>query len=255
MQHNAPAPAPQLQQQGSEIPKHNAAASQIALGRRAFRIEMTQSDFHGDAVQFIEDQLENSKAGDAQASYLIHSRVSSCKQALDPGDDSEYRAYASIGLGANFSKRIEQEIENCQTLAARQDILAVNWLALAAAQGSIEARLVYAQNPQAAIGTLRDVLSDPEKLVEYRRNVVDYLKDSASQGNVDSIEALATIYERGIVATRSREKSLAYWMALHRANPNDYSRESVKRLSMGMDVDQFGRSQELSRAIYRSCCD
>ncbi|WP_295553425.1 hypothetical protein [uncultured Stenotrophomonas sp.] len=255
VEHEAPAPALPIQRNGSEGPGHNAAASQIPLGRKVFRIEMTQPDFNGDAVDFIDAQLSNSKAGDGHASYQIHSRVSSCKQALDPGDDEEYRAYASIGLGEGFSRRVEREIENCRGLTARKDILDVNWLALAAAQGSIEGRLVYAQNPRAAIGTLGDVLSDPEKLVEYRQNAVRYLEDSASRGNVDSIEALANIHARGIIAGRSTEKSLAYWMALHRANPTEYSAESVSRLSTGMDAEQFARSQNLSDAIYRSCCE
>lgn len=119
----------------------------------------------------------------------------------------------------------------------------------------MEARLVYAQDPRAALGTFAEVLSDPGKLIEYRRNAVDYLMESSSRGNVDAIEALANIYDRGILAEQSKERSLAYWMAFHRANPTAYSMESVNRLSHGMDAEQLARSQELSNGVYRSCCE
>lgn len=77
------------------------------MGSKAFLIEMTRPDFDSNAVDFIDGRLTKAKAGDAQASYQIHSRVASCRHALDPGDDNEYRAYASMGLGAQFSKRVE----------------------------------------------------------------------------------------------------------------------------------------------------
>ncbi|ECH9271700.1 hypothetical protein AAP84_25205, partial [Salmonella enterica subsp. enterica] len=159
-----------------------------------------------------------------------------------------------MGLAEQFSRRIEEEIENCKAIAQRTDIMGENWLSLAAAQGSIEARLMYAQNPRAAIGNLTEVLSDPSRLIDFRRNAVEYLDESVSSGNLDSIEALANIYDRGIVAERSYTRSLGYWMALHRVHPSQYSAESISRLSSSMQAEQIIRAQEISGEIYQSCC-
>ena len=229
--------------------------ARIALGPKAFLIDIKSPEYKGDATNYINERIQRSKTGDSQASYEIHARVSSCKRALDPGDDGEYKVYSSMGLAEQFSRRIEEEIENCKTIAERTDIMGENWLSLAATQGSIEARLMYAQNPRAAIGDLTEVLSDPSRLIDYRRNAVEYLSESVSSGNVDSIEALANIYDRGIVAERSYTRSLGYWMALQRVHPSQYSAESISRLSSSMQTEQIIRAQELSKEVYRSCCE
>lgn len=229
--------------------------ARILLGTKAFLIDVRSQEHVGDAANFVDSRLLRSRAGDGQASYEIHARVASCKRALDPGDDEEYKAYASMGLGERFSKRIEQEIENCKGLSERPDITGENWIALAAAQGSIEARLLYAQDPRTAIGNFTDVLSDPGRLVDYRQNAVGYLKASVSSGNLDSVEALANIYDRGIIAERSPSWSLGYWLALHRANPSAYSTESVNRISSTMQADEIDRARKIALDVYRSCCE
>lgn len=229
--------------------------ARITLGPKAFLIDIKSPEYEGDAARYIDNRMQRSQAGDSQASYEIHARVASCKRALNPGDDDEYKAYSSIGLAEQFSRRIELEIENCKAISERTDITRENWLSLAAAQGSIEARLMYAQDPRAAIGDLTEVLSDPGRLIDYRQNAVGYLTESVSSGNVDSIEALATLYDRGIVAERSATKSLGYWMALQRVHPSPYSAESIKRLSGSMQIEQLTRAQQLSNEVYRSCCE
>ncbi|OBU56644.1 hypothetical protein A9K70_15320 [Stenotrophomonas maltophilia] len=129
-----------------------------------------------------------------------------------------------------------------------------NWLSLAAAQGSVEARLIFAKDPKAIIGNLTEALKDPERIANYRRDAIDYLNESVSQGSVDSIEALADIHDRGIIADKSPEKSLAYWLAYQRAHPNSQSAASIARLSKLLQPNQIERSNEMSEAIYRSCC-
>lgn len=236
-------------------PSSAVGVARIPLGSKAFLIEIKGADYNGEATSYIDERIQRSKAGDSQSSYEIHARVTSCKRALSSGDDDEYKAYSSMGLGEQFSRRIEREIENCKAIVGRSDITDQNWLSLAAAQGSIEARLMYAQNPRAAIGDLSDILSDPERLIEYRQNAVRYLSESVSTGNVDSIETLATIYDRGIVAERSPVKSLGYWMALQRAHPTQYSAESIERISGSMSAEQIALAQRLSQEVHRSCCE
>lgn len=228
--------------------------SKVALSGKAFLLKIEAPHYEGDASEYIDRRIAAARAGDAQSSYEIHNRIASCKRALNSGDADEYKAYASVGLGEQYSRKIEQEIDHCQGLIGRTEIGDENWLSLAAAQGSVEARLIFAKDPKAIIGDLTEALKDPERITNYRRDAIDYLSESVSLGSVDSIEALADIRDRGIIADKSPEKSLAYWLAYQRAQPNSRSAASIARLSKLLQPNQIERSNEMSEAIYRSCC-
>lgn len=225
---------------------HQSIESTVALGGKAFLLKIETPHYEGDASEYIDRRIAAARAGDAQSSYEIHNRIASCKRALNSGDADEYKAYASV--------EIDQEIGHCQGLIGRTELGDENWLSLAAAQGSVEARLIFAKDPKAIIGNLTEALKDPERITNYRRDAIDYLNESVSQGSVDSIEALADIHDRGIIADKSPEKSLAYWLAYQRAHPNSQSAASIARLSELLQPNQIERSNEMSEAIYRSCC-
>ncbi|WP_155760299.1 hypothetical protein [Stenotrophomonas maltophilia] len=225
---------------------HQSIESTVALGGKAFLLKIETPHYEGDASEYIDRRIAAARAGDAQSSYEIHNRIASCKRALNSGDADEYKAYASVEIG--------QEIGHCQGLIGRTELGDENWLSLAAAQGSVEARLIFAKDPKAIIGNLTEALKDPERITNYRRDAIDYLNESVSQGSVDSIEALADIHDRGIIADKSPEKSLAYWPAYQRAHPNIQSAASIARLSKLLQPNQIERSNEMSEAIYRSCC-
>lgn len=233
---------------------HQSIESTVALGGKAFLLKIETPHYEGDASEYIDRRIAAARAGDAQSSYEIHNRIASCKRALNSGDADEYKAYASVGLGEQYSRKIDQEIDHCQGLIGRTELGDENWLSLAAAQGSVEARLIFAKDPKAIIGNLTEALKDPERITNYRRDAIDYLNESVSQGSVDSIEALAEIHDRGIIAEKSPEKSLAYWLTYQRAHPNSQSAASIARLSKLLQPNQIERSNEMSEAIYRSCC-
>lgn len=231
-----------------------STGSRVALGSKAFLLKIDAPHYEGDASEYIDKRIASARAGNAQSSYEIYTRIASCKRALNPGDADEYKAYASAGLGEQYSRSIEQEIEHCKGLIGRTELGDENWLSLAAAQGSVEARLIFAKDPKAIIGDLTDALKDPERIVNYRKDAINYLNDSVSQGSIDSMEALAEIYDRGIIAEKSPEKSLAYWLAYQRAQPNSQSAASIARLSKLLQPGQIKQSNVMAEDIYRSCC-
>ncbi|WP_447782344.1 hypothetical protein [Stenotrophomonas riyadhensis] len=228
--------------------------SRFYLEGNAFLLKMDIPEMEGEATAYIDDRLARSKRGEGQASYEIFTRISSCRRALDPGDSEEYKAYASVGLGGKFSERVEREIELCKGLNSRDDINSENWLALAAEQGSIEARLMYARNPREVVGDLSNALKNPEEIINYRAKVVRYLQESVSAGSVDSMEALANIYDRGILAEKSPEQSLAYWLAYDNLNRNELSATAINRISADLSPDQSQAAREMAGKILNSCC-
>ncbi|HFF5967072.1 hypothetical protein [Stenotrophomonas sp. SMYL20] len=228
--------------------------NRVYLEGNAFLLKMDIPEMEDEATAYVDDRLARSKRGDGQASYEIFTRISSCRRALDPGDSEEYKAYASVGLGGQFSERVEREIELCKGLNSRDDITSENWLALAAEQGSIEARLMYARNPREVVGDLSNALKNPEEIINYRTNAVRYLQESVSTGSVDSMEALANIYDRGILAEKSPEQSLAYWLAYDRLNRNELSTTAINRISVDLSPDQSQAAREMAGKILNSCC-
>lgn len=174
---------------------HQSIESTVALGGKAFLLKIETPHYEGDASEYIDRRITAARAGDAQSSYEIHNRIASCKRALNSGDADEYKAYASVGLGEQYSRKIDQEIDHCQGLIGRTELGDENWLSLAAAQGSVEARLIFAKDPKAIIGNLTEALKDPERITNYRRDAIDYLNESVSQGSVDSKPLLTSMTE------------------------------------------------------------
>lgn len=242
--------APMIANPTSNGQTHN----RLYLGPKAFALQMSLPEYDTDALSYIDSRLDRARGGDAQASYEIHARVSSCARSLAPGDEDEYKAYASVGLGEQFSKRVELDIERCKGLIHRADVTSENWLSTSAAQGSIEARLMYARMPEAAIGDHQNIPTDLAKVTDYRKNVIDYLQDSTELGNLDSMESLANIYDRGIISPQSPEKSLGYWIALEMANPSEHSRTSIKRLTDQLHPGQLQNARAAAKDIYSTCC-
>ncbi|MCF7750930.1 hypothetical protein KQ945_09255, partial [Bacillus subtilis subsp. subtilis] len=90
--------------------------------------------------------------------------------------------------------------------------------------------------------------------VEYRRNSVAYLQDSALAGSLDSVKALGEMHGRGIVADHSPELSLAYFLALQKARPEMASADAIRRLRDQLQPGQEARAEAKAKEIYAGCC-
>ena len=99
---------------------------------------------------------------------------------------------------------------------------------LAAAQGSVEARLIFAKDPKAIIGDLTEALKDPERITNYRRDAIDYLNESVSLGSVDSIEALADIHDRGSLPINPLKRALHTGSHISARNPTAIRRRPLR---------------------------
>lgn len=230
------------------------ADSREMVGPKAFNIRFTQADSTGIALDFVRSRLAASAAGDAQATYAIFQRVSACRREVVAADEGVFRAYSEAGMGAQYANSVERSLEQCASLFEDSSVMSGGWLALAAEQGSVEARIVFARLPEEVAGTYQDVLRDPARLVEYRKNAVRYLNEAASQGSLDALVTLGNIYERGLLAERDDVRSYAYKVALGQVRPTAVTLDELARLRRGLSSSQQAQAEMLSREILRDCC-
>lgn len=231
------------------------ASNHEMVGSKAFNIRFAQPDFDGPALDFVRARLAASAAGDSQATYEIFQRVSSCRREIANADDGEFLAYSQAGLGAKYANSMERNLSQCASLGEDPSLASMNWLSLAAEQGSVEARIVYSRVPEEVVGNYQQALRNPERLVEYRDNVVRYLDESASAGSLDAVVSLGNIYARGTLAERDDVKSYAYRLALEQIRPTSVIPEEMTAQKEGLSPSQQAEAAKLARDVLRNCCN
>ena len=224
----------------------------ISVGAKAFVVKSTLPSFASDGLKYVEDRLEASRRGDGLASYEIYLRVRACRHALSAESDLTFPAYASLGEGGEYLKERKQQILLCEGLALKDETMGRDWLSLAAAQGSLEARLMYATVPEDVLGGAEQMLKDPAAVINYKRTALRYLEESAASGSVDALGTLGAIYKNGITAPYEPVLAAAYFAAAKRAKGNGNAQEALA--DDGLPIEQQKAALELSEKIYRGCC-
>lgn len=228
------------------------ASKVVPVGARAFVIQTTMPFYEGDGLPYVEQRLAASQRGNGQATYEIHLAVSNCRRLLSPGSDADFSAYASMGMGGEYLKGRKRELLFCESLATRDDLMGRDWLGDAAAQGSLEAQLLYAIVPEDVLGGADRMLSQPERIVEYKRKAVGYLQTAAAGGSVDALGNLKDVYEIGILAPRDPVRAAAYAAAEMRARSQGDPQEAFAKA--GLTPEQRKTATEMAETIYRGCC-
>lgn len=226
----------------------------VMISGRAYFIKSDPLELNGDALEFVNQRMSSAQAGDGVASYEIHLRTDACMRVVAPGDVGTYQGYARVGLGEQYMQSVERELEACQSLLVRQELLEVNWLEQAAAQGSVEAQLMYAQNPEAILGAYQNVLADPERLIEYRSKAISHLNSALNSGSLDALEVLGDAYDRGIIAPRNAYEAYSHKLALQRLDSRETRDRELSRIKMELSPAQIAEAEATAMRIVNKCC-
>ncbi|MDV2453666.1 hypothetical protein [Xanthomonas hortorum] len=221
---------------------------------RAFSIVRNEQRPDGDALNYVRSLLEKSKAGDASATYEIYIAVSQCNATLQPPAQGVLDAYREVGAEVNYLKSIDKRFQECKSLTEDFDLMRTPWLDLAAQQGSIEAMVMYASDPDSVIGSPSEYLSHADRLVDYRKKAVGYLQQAAGMGSVDALMALGRAYDSGIITEKSAIKSYAYYKALESVQPNTDLQAVLEVSRKSLNQAQVSQADRLAGEIVNSCC-
>ncbi|WP_143584182.1 sel1 repeat family protein [Stenotrophomonas rhizophila] len=251
----APAEATQVRHSYPSNPAspESATRRQLIQGR-AYYIKSPPMDLEGDALEFVSQRLAAARGGSGLASYEIHLRTDSCRRVMKPGDQSVYLAYAREGLGQQYMRGVEKELQNCSKLLSSGDLLDENWLEQAAQQGEVEAQLLYARDPAATLGTLGDLLADPERALEYRRLAVSLLQRALQSGSLDALDALGNIYQRGILAPKDFSAAYANKLALQQIDAKPSRSAELAELRSILTPAEISSAEVAAKELRKTCC-
>ena len=178
------------------------------LSGRAYAVEDYGPIPPGTVHEVISRLSPLALAGDATASYGIFQKLNECK-------DINRRASRGVALHAS-----ENVATACIELSAEDELSSSRWLSLAAEQGNIGARLLYAADSQSALGGPAELLRNPDRTKEYKQTAVGYLQEMANQGSADALLQLGNAYHAGVLVDEDRVTSRAYFEAVRLADPS-----------------------------------
>lgn len=212
------------------------------LSGRAYAVEDYGPIPPGTVHEVISRLSPLALAGDATASYGIFQKLNECK-------DINRRASRGVALHAS-----ENVATACIELSAEDELSSSRWLSLAAEQGNIGARLLYAADSQSALGGPAELLRNPDRTKEYKQTAVGYLQEMANQGNADALLQLGNAYHAGVLVDEDRVTSRAYFEAVRLADPSIVPARQVSTLDKSLSAEQLNLALRKGNQLYDSCC-
>lgn len=234
----------------------NSLGKRVMVGEKAFLLQASYSPIEGDALEVVESLVPAAEAGDPAAAFNIYLKANSCRSALDNRIDGRMVAiYKEAGVDPiAAASAVESTLGDCERLYRRSDLLDRQWLEMAAKNGSIEAKLLYAVDVSASLGSSMDMLRNPEEVARYKRQAVSFLKDAANAGSVDALISLSGAYDTGLLVEESRVLAYAYYAAAQMASPGSVSTSVLAGYQRRIDKQAAQDARRAADAIYRKCC-
>lgn len=210
----------------------------------------------GDALEYMVALKKRSDAGDADASYLMELAVRDCRNLIKNDPVASFDFLRNAGMSPDPANLVDDErrLAECEGLVAAPSFYHGGWLARAASQGSIEAKLLFAIDPEAVVGPPTEWLVHPEALIAWKRDAMNHLHDAAGTGSIDAVSQLSRTYALGRVTPHDGVKAYAYALAAARASPAHTSQRDLQELESKLDPSQRKAARTLASEVYENCC-
>lgn len=209
----------------------------------------------GDALEYVVALKKRSDAGDADASYLMELAVRDCRNLIKNDPVASFDFLRNAGMSPDPASLVDDErrLAECEGLVAAPNFYHGGWLARAASQGSIEAKLLFAIDPEAVVGPRTDWLVHPEALITWKRDAMNHLHDAAGSGSIDAVSQLSRAYALGRVTPHDGVRAYAYALAAARASPAHTSQRNLQELESKLDSSQRQAARSLASDVYETC--
>lgn len=195
------------------------------------------------------------EAGDAESALSLYLKLSTCQTALHSKvSPEEIKAYASAGITPErFAENAEKNISQCIGVTDKDLLNRGKWLEEAATLGNLQAKLLYASDPEAIVGDATDMLRNPEKVIEYKKKAVKFLSDAASIGNPEGLLAMGDAYNDGILLPKDPVKAYAFYRATQMTTSSDLS-ATLSQTESKLTSAQVSQANKEALYIYKNCC-
>jgi TPR repeat protein len=238
-----------------------SALQPIVLGEtrsvagRGFVLTESHEARKGDAVKILEELLPKAKAGDPKAAFDAYLKVAQCRNAMKAGLRGEsMELYKKAGIEEGVLESTREALEDCKDIMSRQDLLSVNWLEMAADNGLIEARLLYAIDVDAALGSSSEMLRHPARVVRYKQKAQLFLQEAIGAGSVDAMMQMASMYEKGVLLEADPVSAYAHYIAAGKAYPSLPMETLVRKYRSELSAEQLRYANERASLLYEQCC-
>jgi len=253
------------EQQRQQTPVVRAEASTRAdklrrnVGEKAFVFEDSYEPVPGNASDVIKALMPLARAGDADAALDIHMKISECRYAMNSSNSSGklLEAYRKAGVDLEAVARArEKTLDECASLVSNgiDGVEDEKWLELAAQNGSVYAKLLYATDPASTLGGESEIMKNPEALIEYRRKAMRFLEQAADRGSIEALVMLSKAYESGTLVTKNSQMAYAYYLAANSVHPRATAPSYLQALQQQAAKDGAGNVDALVESILQRCC-
>ncbi|WP_397573924.1 hypothetical protein [Silanimonas sp.] len=142
----------------------------------------------------------------------------------------------------------EAELEHCAVLSEAEMADRTKWLVQAADAGYLEARWLYGAHLDKILGGPAGMMKNPAAVEAARHRAIGYLRDSAAQGNVDAMFALARDYDSGILVARDPIVAHGLRIAGSRLQPSSNAlRQMTERSASSLSPAQRQAAEAYAR--------
>ncbi len=198
---------------------------------------------------------ERAANGDDKSALALYLKLSLCETALhNQISPDEIKAYASAGISMEkFAESAEKNINQCVGVSEDDMSNRGKWLEAAAMGGNLQAKLLYASDPEAIVGDATSMLRNPDKVIAYKGKAVKFLSEAASAGNPEGLMKMGDAYNDGVLLPKDPVKAYAFYRATQMTTPNVLS-TTLSQMELELTPAQISKGNEEALSIYKNCC-
>lgn len=244
---------------GAVKPRHPVSSPGYSLV--AFDLAKEQAMPEGPVASMAAELLPRAEAGDVEAMRRLYLALQRCT-ALPTSVASEPMyidpAYlARTGMTEPQAREMfaqsqaqadRQRAEDCRDVTPAQRATAGAWLRRAAEAGDPYAQLAYSSAVEEILGGPREMLANPEAVMQFRRDSIGYLEGLARRGMPDAMMRLSAAYASGVLTDRDMTLAYGYGMAAEKLI-GGLQIVTLDEYRKSLSAEQLRDAQALARSL------
>lgn len=247
--------------QGAGVVKFRHPASPRGNSLVAFDLAKAQAMPEGSVANIAAELLPRAEAGEVEAMRRLYLALQRCR-ALPTAVTSEpmyidpaYLARTGMTevqaremLSQSQARADRQRAEDCRDVTPAQVATAGAWLRRAAEAGDPYAQLAYSSEVEEILGGPREMLANPEAVMQFRRDSIEYLEGLARRGMPDAMMRLSAAYASGVLTDRDMMLAYGYGNAATQllGGPEDVAVEGYRQ---SLSAEQLRDAQAFARSL------
>lgn len=202
------------------------------------------------------ESMKEKAKHDAAYAYALALKLMECQRL-----ENSYEAVADVSSAPDVGEKttdammgsVEKSFDRCKGLSTDQMASYADLLDFAAKSGVVEAQLNYSTILAGTINT-QNAISDPEKIIEYKRKSIEYLNRAAATGDSRALLNLGLAYGDGILLDKNPKAAYSYLYAYGRSNPGKNVSGLLAQVESQLTAGQIASAQQEGEALYSRCC-